>query len=227
VRSRLPLILSVTALAVAVFGSTPVGSAATGLVKEALFARNAGKVGGISVSRTPKPNTLLPLGGDAKLPASVLPAGTGTGGAPGPAGPAGPRGPAGPEGVNHIYIHHRGDLGPILVSDRVAIRDAGRYLLIGRANVTNKGAARSITRCRLQGGDIDGPTASGAQRPGAQSGITLDPGQTAEMVVFGNMIAQGETNRYAYLICTATGGGVQSERAQIVAVSAADLDATG
>jgi hypothetical protein len=93
VRQRLPLVLSATALLVALFGATPIGDAARNAIPFALFARNAGKVGGIGASRAPKPGRLLPLGGDRKFPRSVLPRGF-----EGPQGPPGPQGPAGPAG---------------------------------------------------------------------------------------------------------------------------------
>jgi hypothetical protein len=90
VKNRLPLILSATALVVALLGATPLGEAARNAVPLALFARNSGKVSGIKASRTPKANQLLPLGGNGKFPDSVVPAG--------PRGPQGERGPQGPAG---------------------------------------------------------------------------------------------------------------------------------
>jgi hypothetical protein len=92
---RLPAVLSAAALVVAVLGATPYGGAAlNGVAKVALFAKNAGKVGGIAAARSPKPGKLVPLGKDGKFPISVLPAGL-----QGPAGPEGSRGPAGPAGT--------------------------------------------------------------------------------------------------------------------------------
>ena len=103
-KARLPLLLSLTALVVAVFAPQTIGHAAlkagNAVVKHALFAdraavhadragkarradfaQNAGAVNAIKASRTPTPNMLLPLDGNGKLPSSV--------GAVGPAGPAG------------------------------------------------------------------------------------------------------------------------------------------
>lgn len=92
---RLPLVLSAMALAVALFGSTPLGEAARNAIPpiaaKANFATNAGAVNGIRASRTPRPNHLVPLGSDGHFPASV--------GAIGPPGPVGPRGEAGLPGV--------------------------------------------------------------------------------------------------------------------------------
>jgi hypothetical protein len=130
-RRRLPIVLSATALAVAVFGSTPVGHAVGHVVppfathaKTADRAMNAGAVNGIKASAKPRPGFLLPLGQDGRFPASVGVAGppgpqgpkgdpgppgppgpkgaAGAKGAPGPAGPAGPTGPAGPGGPSGI-----------------------------------------------------------------------------------------------------------------------------
>jgi hypothetical protein len=68
-KHRLPIILSTTALVVAMAGITPLGEAA----KDAIpFARNADKVDGLHASRTPKAGRLLALDRSKKFPASVL-----------------------------------------------------------------------------------------------------------------------------------------------------------
>jgi hypothetical protein len=104
-RPRLPQLLVASALAVALLAVTPLGDAATSVVRRALFATNAGAVNGIKASRQPKPNQLVALGRTGKLPSSVIPAGlqgaagpAGAAGAKGPAGPQGPQGPQGPAG---------------------------------------------------------------------------------------------------------------------------------
>jgi hypothetical protein len=89
VTQKLPIVLSATALVVAVLGVTPLGEAAYNAVS---FARNSGAVNGIKASRTPKPGRLIPLGANGKFPESVI----GTG----PQGPAGQQGPAGPAASN-------------------------------------------------------------------------------------------------------------------------------
>jgi Collagen triple helix repeat (20 copies) len=127
-RRRLPIVLSTTALAVALFGSTPVGHAVGSAVppfaahaKRADYATNAGALNGIKASKTPRAGSLLPLGLDGKFPASVGVAGpvgpkgdqgppgstgpkgaAGPKGPPGPAGPPGAQGPAGPSGPSGI-----------------------------------------------------------------------------------------------------------------------------
>jgi hypothetical protein len=69
---RLPLVLSITALVVAVAGITPLGEAAREATNVVRFARNADKVDGIHASRSPKAGRLLALNSSRKFPASVL-----------------------------------------------------------------------------------------------------------------------------------------------------------
>jgi hypothetical protein len=128
---RLPLVLSTTALIVAVFGSTPVGHAVASAIppfaKSAGYAKQAGNasaLNGIRASKQPRPGTLLPLGADGRFPAAVGAVGpvgpkgeqgdkgetgaAGPKGSTGPAGPAGARGPAGPSGVIGWSYHTKG-----------------------------------------------------------------------------------------------------------------------
>jgi hypothetical protein len=90
---RLPLVLSIVALVIAVLGSTPVGHAAKGLILP------PNSVGAAQL----KPNAVTGLKvKDGSLVAAdfrkgQLPAGPA--GATGPAGPQGPAGPAGPQGA--------------------------------------------------------------------------------------------------------------------------------
>jgi hypothetical protein len=109
IHNRLPLALSTTALVVALYGTTPLGGAASKLVRSvppfahradfatrAGFARhakladvatNAKLVVGHRISTSPKAGDIPVLGGDGKLPASI--------GGVGPPGPAGATGPSG------------------------------------------------------------------------------------------------------------------------------------
>jgi hypothetical protein len=95
VKERLPLIFSLTALLIALFGATPVGCAVVSVVppfathaKTADYAKNAGAVNGLKASTRPRVGWLVALGAGGKFPASV-----------GVAGPVGPQGPAGPAGT--------------------------------------------------------------------------------------------------------------------------------
>jgi len=71
-KRRVPIVLSVTALVIAIAGITPVGQAARDAAQVVRFARNADKVDGIHASRTPKANRLLALNASKKFPASVF-----------------------------------------------------------------------------------------------------------------------------------------------------------
>ena len=79
--SRLPLILSATALVVALFGATPLGEAAgpvasnaVPFAKRAGYAANSGAVNGIKAARRPAPGRLVPLDQNGKLPEAAIPA---------------------------------------------------------------------------------------------------------------------------------------------------------
>jgi hypothetical protein len=108
--TRLPIVLSTTALLIALFGATPVGNAVGSKVpffaKTAGYANRAGSaaaLSGVKVSKQPRPGTLLPLGVDGRFPASV--------GAIGPAGPRGPKGDRGEPGARG-GVGQKGDPGP-------------------------------------------------------------------------------------------------------------------
>ena len=95
-RTRIIAVLGATALLLVLFAASSAGGAARRSV--AAFARNAGAVNGIKASRTPKPGRLVPLGRNAKLPSSVVPAVRGARGVRGSQGPVGPQGPKGEPG---------------------------------------------------------------------------------------------------------------------------------
>jgi collagen triple helix repeat protein len=90
-RQRIPVALSVTALVVAVLGTTSLGQAASNAVR-ATFAQNAGKLRGFAPSKKAKKNTVVVRGANGKIDRASLPL---TRGPRGPAGPAGATGPAG------------------------------------------------------------------------------------------------------------------------------------
>ncbi len=93
---RTIVVLAGAVLAVTVLAATPAGGAAGRSI--AAFAINAGAVNGIKASRAPKAGRLVPLGRNAKLPASVVPTLKRARGPAGPPGPPGPQGLAGPQG---------------------------------------------------------------------------------------------------------------------------------
>jgi hypothetical protein len=99
-RQRLPIVFSVTALLVAVFGSTPLGTAARNLVLP------RGSVGNVqlkdnSVTAAKVKNFSLVT---ADFKRGQLPRGAqGPAGPAGPAGQAGPQGPAGVTGLQNVF----------------------------------------------------------------------------------------------------------------------------
>jgi hypothetical protein len=120
-KARLPVVLSLTALVIAVAGFTPVGEAARDAIPIARFARNADKVDGIHASRTPRPGRLLALNSARKFPASVL--------------TTGPTGVAGLEILNAATA-----LDSSSPKSAVVNCPAGKKILGGGARATGGGA---------------------------------------------------------------------------------------
>jgi hypothetical protein len=104
-RQRLPLILSATALALSVLGTTPLGHAAgvaltrAAPVPLAKFAINAGLLNGHKSAVVAKAGQIPVVGANGHLNAAIMAAGT-----PGPTGPAGPSGPTGPVGITNVVV---------------------------------------------------------------------------------------------------------------------------
>jgi hypothetical protein len=101
VKNRLPLVLSATALVVAVFGVTPLGHA-TSTIVQTHFAKNANFLRNKAPSVKAGKNRIPAANKAGKLDRSWGAVGArgrpGPAGATGPAGPAGPPGPQGPGG---------------------------------------------------------------------------------------------------------------------------------
>jgi hypothetical protein len=94
-RQRMPIVVSVTALVIAILGATSLGEAASNAVR-ATFAQNAGKLRGFAPSKKSKKNTVVVRGANGKIDRASLPL---TRGPRGPAGPTGLTGPTGPTGL--------------------------------------------------------------------------------------------------------------------------------
>jgi hypothetical protein len=147
---RLPVVLSIAALAIALLGSASAGqafnTAASAFAKRAGYARNAGAVSGIKASRLPKPGRLVPLGPDGKFPASVGLAGPqGPQGLKGPKGDKGDTGPQGAAGTNGVsgwgyYIQEQDIASKTLTTWSVSC-PAGQKVLGGGVSSTNPLAA--------------------------------------------------------------------------------------
>ncbi len=134
---RLPVILSATALAVALLGSTPLGEAALRIVPLAKFARNADRVDGIHASRVPRAGYLVPLGSNGRFPPAV--------GAVGPQGDPGPPGPAGAPGVSGLVLASM-DTSVDSSSPKSAQANCpdGKKILGGGAELTTNTAAAPV-----------------------------------------------------------------------------------
>jgi hypothetical protein len=74
---RRPAPATIIATIALVLAAAPIGEAANGWVKRALYARDAGSVDGIRASRTPHKGNLIVLPKSGKLPASILPPASG------------------------------------------------------------------------------------------------------------------------------------------------------
>jgi hypothetical protein len=101
-RGRLLLGLGVAGLLAGTLGFTSLGEASVrsaSAVPRVTYAKNAGKVGGFRVSRTPRAGYLYPIPKNKKhkFPLSVIPFKP-TNGENAPRGPQGPAGPKGPKG---------------------------------------------------------------------------------------------------------------------------------
>jgi hypothetical protein len=151
VKRRLPLILSATALLVALLGSTPFGRAAGSALeqvvpraKRADFAANAGRLNGYKASLTPRRGQIPVVGANGKLSASLGAIGpAGPKGDPGPQGPQGPAGGAGVAGYQRVTENitvPEGDAAP----DFGVSCPGGRSVLAGGYRVNNRNDADQL-----------------------------------------------------------------------------------
>jgi hypothetical protein len=182
-----------------VLAAAPVGEAASGWVKRALYARNAGLVDGISASRVPHKGNLIVLPKSGKLPASILPASIG-----GPAGPTGPAGNGGsalsataPAAVN---------LGATQTAVVTLSLPAGSYAIVAKAVVhaTLDSATPGVT-CQLKAGS------DGDQADIDLSSSSDDP---VALVTTHTFAAAGT----ATLTCSADDDGAVASDARIIAL---------
>jgi hypothetical protein len=185
---RLPVVLSFTALAVALLGSTSVGhafsSGASAYAKRANFAKNAGAVNGIKASKQPRPGRLLPLGPDGKFPASV-----------GLTGPQGPRGLNGDKG-------DKGDTGAQGLAGSPGISGWGYYVVghdIPAGEIESWTAPCPAGQQPLGGGVARGATNEYATQI-LDSAPLVDPGATGWVIAVRNSGTTTITD-YAWVIC--------------------------
>jgi hypothetical protein len=147
---RKPAPATVIATIALVLAAAPVGNAASGWVKRALYARNAGSVDGISASRVPQKGNLIVLPKSGKLPASILPASIG--------GPAGPAGPAGSGGTALSATASAAvNLGAAQTTVITLSLPAGSYAIVAKAalHATLDSATPGVTCLLKAGSDSD------------------------------------------------------------------------
>ena len=183
-RQKLPLILSATALAVALLGSTPIGEAArdavtavppfakkAGYANRAGVADNAKKLGGRTASSTPRANQIPVLNTSGKLPASI--------GAVGPQGPQGSQGPQGPQGPKGDK-GEKGDTGSattlwaVVNADGTVARQSGVTGVsrtdVGVYDVT---FSQSVANCAVLATTKDAFWTAGVSYSGDKANVTI------------------------------------------------------
>jgi hypothetical protein len=114
--------------------------------RTALFAKNAGAVNGIKASRVPRARQLLPLNARGRFPSSVLAVPSG------PQGLPGPQGIPGPAGISHAYNFAFAEVmitGTSVATLAKVALPAGKYLIIGYANLSNLAAIGTSGICDL------------------------------------------------------------------------------
>jgi hypothetical protein len=188
VKQRLPIVLSVTALVVALLGTTPVGQASSNLIqtippfaKRAGFAKLAGTADNAKKLGGHRPSEYARLDATGKLPASL--GAVGPKGDPGAKGSKGDRGLPGPNGVVNAFAKDTGG-GPVQVTPTSTYTTvlslplaAGKYVLLGRAHLGQGGAAQYSGFCQIVAGtDTDTAGVQGAKNAisgGAGSGSNV------------------------------------------------------
>ena len=166
---RRPAPATLIATIALVLAVVPAGEAASGWVKRALYARNAGSVDGISASRTPHKGDLIALPSTGKLPASILPASIG-----GPRGPAGPAGVDGADGSGGSVVSATAgsavNVGSAQTSVVTLSLKAGSYALVAKASLhaTSDTATPGVTcllRAGTDGDQVDADLSSSSDDP--------------------------------------------------------------
>ena len=202
---RRPAPATVIATIALLFAVVPVGEAASGWVKRALYARNAGSVDGIRASRTPHKGKLIALPASGKLPMSILPASVK--GARGPAGPAGSNGTDGSGGS--VLVATAGSAVNVGTAQTAVVTlqlKAGSYALVAKASLhaTLDISTPGVT-CLLRAGS------DGDQADADLSSSSDDP---VALIATHTFAAAGA----ATLTCAADDSGVVASDARIIAL---------
>jgi hypothetical protein len=202
---RRPAPATVIATIALLFAVAPVGEAASGWVKRALYARNAGSVDGIRASRTPHKGKLIALPASGTLPMSILPASVK--GARGPAGPAGSNGTDGSGGS--VLVATAGSAVNVGTAQTAVVTlqlKAGSYALVAKASLhaTLDISTPGVT-CLLRAGS------DGDQADADLSSSSDDP---VALIATHTFAAAGA----ATLTCAADDSGVVASDARIIAL---------
>jgi hypothetical protein len=213
-KNRLPVVLSATALVVAVLGVTPVGQATSNAV-QTHFARNAnflrGKAPSVRAGKNKVPvaaanGKLHPSWGavGARGPAGP-PGANGANGANGAQGPQGapgaqgPQGPAGP-GARWVLVNADGSIAAQSGGFTVPAHPAtGHYYIQTGASLTNKAVVASATWLGNSGGNANVDKCGSGSVPGAISCSVVGNSPTAVFVQT-NSAAGAEANGRFYLV---------------------------
>jgi hypothetical protein len=222
-RDRLPLALALSAIVLAVLGLTPVGQAASDAIDRVLYARDASSVAGLRVSRTPRPNRLLPLRNDARFPESVVPRLPGMRGPQGTTGEVGATGPAGTDGGRAIVVLRDdpialpADQQPLAVATLDDL-EPGAFVLNGMVEVSSPEQLTTPVRCTFLAGERE--LGSGIVTVGTAVGGAA----VASLPVIGAL--SHSLPQTVRLSCTAQvpGHAVDIERAQVAALSVASVE---
>ena len=176
---RLPLALSVTALVVAVLGSTPLGEAAENLVsavppfaKQAGYAKTAGtaqnakRLAGHTASRTPRPGQIPIVAANGKLAASLgavgAPGAKGDPGAPGAKGDKGDKGDKGSPGVTSVTtVNDTANVAGGAYGGTTVGCPAGATVVAGGFNTANSTMIPTTNRPRTDGWEARAYNSSG------------------------------------------------------------------
>jgi hypothetical protein len=202
-KHRAAIALSLTALAVAVLGQTPLGKAAVSTVRVTLFAQNSGRVNNIQASRTPKAGQLLPLNANGRFPSAVLPAGS-------------------PLYTHTIIVHPDHDLAkagnlliaavqgisdnsatnPYLVKIEPGIYDLGSQSLVMKEHVDIEGSGELATTITAAGGTGQG-TVVGADNSELRFATVKSAGGGQQAVA---LFAQSTSPRFSHVTAIGSGG---------------------
>ena len=160
-RHRLPIILSVTAVVIALFGSTPLGQTAANVISQAvplarvaLVSRNARRLDGHRASIDPIAGQIPVLNATGKLSPTILPT---RAGAPGTGGLSGVAAPSG------AFSAYRYGPTPVSIDESpyslatLTIPAPGSYVIVATAYAddTLRGYVTDVTCTLLAGSDRD------------------------------------------------------------------------